>query len=397
MAGTCNPASGTCSNPNAVDNTSCNDGNACTRSDTCQAGACVGANPVTCAASDQCHVAGTCNPANGTCSNPNAADNTACNDGNRCTQSDTCHGGACVGANPVTCSASDQCHVAGICNPGTGACSNPAKPDGTTCNDGNAATFNDNCQSGICAGTNCHATPDPKSSGYYQNLCEKWEHNQLPYHGDTLTDADAACVGNLTETFQGISHIADICTILDGDGHHSPHGDGGAEGKECDKGENELMALALNICRQRVCLDQPIDSTCDHDSHVHTLTTVGASLATSDAILASSTRDKDTCKDAKCLAREINDKKALRQHHHRVDKDFDARGVVHPDRVRLSWLPPMMDDGSGTPTSYRIWRRPLNSGGAFVSIGTVNGDTLTFLDTTVGTGQWEYEVTVLLP
>jgi len=33
------------------------------------------------------------------CSNPNAANGTACNDGNACTQTDTCQGGACVGGN----------------------------------------------------------------------------------------------------------------------------------------------------------------------------------------------------------------------------------------------------------------------------------------------------------
>ena len=39
------------------------------------------AHPVACAALDECHAAGTCNPADGTCSNPAKADDTACNDG----------------------------------------------------------------------------------------------------------------------------------------------------------------------------------------------------------------------------------------------------------------------------------------------------------------------------
>src|SRR5207247_9484497 len=52
-------------------------------------------------------------------------DGTACNDGNACTQTDTCQAGACVGSNPVVCSASDQCHVAGTCDTATGVCSNP--------------------------------------------------------------------------------------------------------------------------------------------------------------------------------------------------------------------------------------------------------------------------------
>ena len=45
--------------------------------DTCEAGVCTGANPVVCTASDQCHVAGTCNPSSGTCSNPDKANGSA--------------------------------------------------------------------------------------------------------------------------------------------------------------------------------------------------------------------------------------------------------------------------------------------------------------------------------
>jgi RHS repeat-associated protein len=75
---------------------------------------------------------------------------TACNDANACTQTDTCQSGACVGSNPLTCAAQDQCHAAGACNMQTGACSNPAKADGTACDDGNACTTGDACHSGAC-------------------------------------------------------------------------------------------------------------------------------------------------------------------------------------------------------------------------------------------------------
>ena len=90
---------------------------------------CTGANPVVCAAQDQCHEAGTCNPATGACSSPVKADGASCIDGNACTQTDTCQAGVCTGANPVVCAAQDQCHEAGTCNPATGACSSPAKAD----------------------------------------------------------------------------------------------------------------------------------------------------------------------------------------------------------------------------------------------------------------------------
>ena len=164
VAGTCDPTSGACSNPAKGDGSTCNDGNACTRTDTCQAGICTGGNPVTCTASDQCHVAGTCDPANGACSNPAKGDGSTCNDGNACTRTDTCQAGACTGSNPVTCTASDQCHMAGTCDPASGTCSNPSKADGSTCN-GDSTCVNGNCvlksnsaacaNGGECASSNC--------------------------------------------------------------------------------------------------------------------------------------------------------------------------------------------------------------------------------------------------
>src|SRR5262249_30247700 len=141
------------SNPNKSNGTACVDGNACTQTDTCQNGFCIGFNSVTCTASDQCHDAGTCNPATGNCSNPAKPDATPCDDGNRCTSSDTCESGTCRGSNPVVCSASDQCHDPGSCDPQTGACSNPAAPDHTSCDDHNVCTTSDECTAGVCSGT----------------------------------------------------------------------------------------------------------------------------------------------------------------------------------------------------------------------------------------------------
>src|SRR5205807_9718990 len=125
--------------------------------DSCRAGACVGASPITCTASDVCHVAGTCDAATGACSNPAAADGTTCNDGNACTQGDACRAGTCTSRNPVACAPLDACHVAGVCNPSTGACSNPAAPNGTAC--GSDGGVNDVCNAGACApaATTCAA------------------------------------------------------------------------------------------------------------------------------------------------------------------------------------------------------------------------------------------------
>ena len=158
-AGTCiDHATGACSNPLKANGTVCSDANPCTQTDTCQTGVCTGASTVICSASDQCHAAGTCNPGNGTCSNPSKTDGTACDDTNANTTGDVCTTGTCAGVDHcvgVTCSALDQCHTAGTCiDHATGDCSNPAKADATPCNDGTVCTQNDTCQSGSCTGSN---------------------------------------------------------------------------------------------------------------------------------------------------------------------------------------------------------------------------------------------------
>ena len=116
-----------CASPGS-DGTPCNDGDLCTLQDVCTAGSCVGTSPVTCSPIDACHGAGTCDPATGVCSQPTLSDGTSCDDGDGCTQTDQCLLGSCVGSNDVVCTALDACHVAGICDTFTGDVHEPAGP-----------------------------------------------------------------------------------------------------------------------------------------------------------------------------------------------------------------------------------------------------------------------------
>lgn len=105
-----------------MDGTMCNDGNACTQADTCVAGVCVGSNPVVCPSMMPCQ-ANACNPATGTCSATPLPNGTACNDGNLCTPTSSCQGGMCIGSSTIPCPPPDACHLPGVCQPATGTCS----------------------------------------------------------------------------------------------------------------------------------------------------------------------------------------------------------------------------------------------------------------------------------
>ncbi len=110
---------------------------------------CVG---VVCTSQDQCHDVGLCLPSTGQCTHPAKEDGSGCSDNNACTTIDTCTAGVCTGGMAVVCTAQSPCHDVGACDPGTGVCASPPKPDGATCSDGNACTRTDTCQAGACAG-----------------------------------------------------------------------------------------------------------------------------------------------------------------------------------------------------------------------------------------------------
>jgi cysteine-rich repeat protein len=148
-----------------VQNTApCNDGAFCTVSDVCHAGICSG-QPRDCSASaDQCHD-GVCDEALDGCRAVARAPGTSCDDGNACTQTDACFAGTCLGSAPLACAPLDQCHATGVCNPATGLCSNPPRPDGTACDDGDACTGDDGCTAGACGGAS------PCGDGVVQAAC----------------------------------------------------------------------------------------------------------------------------------------------------------------------------------------------------------------------------------
>ena len=135
----------------------CDDGDVCNVGETCQSGSCTGSSPMDCSGTGSfCQADSTCDSggAEGNCDALGAGinDGLVCEDGDLCSLDDRCQAGSCVSGAPVVCTASDQCHVAGVCNSGTGLCSDPSTVDDTPCNDGVACTFDDVCTGGVCAG-----------------------------------------------------------------------------------------------------------------------------------------------------------------------------------------------------------------------------------------------------
>jgi len=134
-----------------ADGTTCDDFDACTVGETCQAGICQPTQRVDCSGLDALCQVGVCDPATGACSVQPAADGTSCTDSNLCTAADQCLSGQCVGAEKDCSAGADACRV-GVCEPTTGDCSLETLPDGSSCNDGSACTEADVCTAGVCTG-----------------------------------------------------------------------------------------------------------------------------------------------------------------------------------------------------------------------------------------------------
>lgn len=119
---------------------------------------------VVCVALDACHDVGTCDPATGICTDPAKADNTPCDDGDACTTGDVCVIGFCAGVDTsaVDCDDTNAC-TTDTCEAATGCVhtdnSNP-------CDDGNVCTVADTCAAGTCVGD-----PNHCGDGVVQAAC----------------------------------------------------------------------------------------------------------------------------------------------------------------------------------------------------------------------------------
>ena len=124
----------------------CSDGSQCTTGDKCQGGQCSGTGALPCNDNNPC-TDDLCDPSVG-CNHP--ANSGSCSDNNACTPTDKCSGGTCVGLGWKECDDGEPC-TDDSCVPSQG-CVN--KDNSAGCNDGDPCTVQDACGGGTCnAGT----------------------------------------------------------------------------------------------------------------------------------------------------------------------------------------------------------------------------------------------------
>jgi hypothetical protein len=195
----CNPASpkaDKCEAKLKTTGTPCDDDNACTVADSCDAGTCKAGAKLVCNDGNPC-TDDFCVEALGCIVKHNGA---PCDDGDFCTKGDKCASGKCqAGANQCECAKNEDCKIKdfgtdkclGIttfqcdeaaqlcegatfkpvtcaestdpckwnaCEPATGKCVAKSKDDGLQCDDGNACTTYDACKGGVCKGADADAT-----------------------------------------------------------------------------------------------------------------------------------------------------------------------------------------------------------------------------------------------
>jgi len=141
----------------ADDSLTCDDGQDCSTDDRCEQGVCVG----TCGCTDaaECEdTSGACETmdcVDGACIviADAAANGTACDDGEFCTTGETCTDGTCGDGFAYDCSSLSSACGVGFCDEANDECAVTPGPDGGACDDGDPCTESDSCDAGTCSGT----------------------------------------------------------------------------------------------------------------------------------------------------------------------------------------------------------------------------------------------------
>ena len=218
-----------------TDGTKCDDGDFCTDDDTCHAGMCIGGNPHKCPDKDACHP-GTCDKQTQKCSTDSAPDGTACDDGNPCDNTGSCMGGSCqTGSSKCNDPPYTTACGTGFCVENVG-CKIMPMNDGGSCTDGIAPE----CATGACGNGKCKATPIPGTDG-------------MSCDGGKFCIVGTACMaGECTGGVKRTCPSPDTCSPAECDEQHDvcnvvrkPDGTACNDGDLCHQG----MTCKLGVCK----------------------------------------------------------------------------------------------------------------------------------------------------
>lgn len=146
----------------------------------------------------------------GSACNGDLAPSVTCSDGNACTRTDTCQAGSCVGSNPVVCNTPRGCEQSGgSCNTGDGSCSYTAQPVGYVCRSSSGVC--DRTESCASGGGDCPADakqPSGTSCSDDGNPCT------LDQCNGSSNDCQhpAGNAGTQCRVAAGVCDVAESCT-----------------------------------------------------------------------------------------------------------------------------------------------------------------------------------------
>jgi hypothetical protein len=298
----CDPKTGACSYV-PLDGKACEDGNLCTKPDTCVAGDCQPGATLLCDDANPCTME-ICTPGTGQCSVKPVSFGVPCSDGNACTSGDTCNGQGSCAAKAVNCDDGNPCttdgcvaqsgctHVPanglpcddgwactkgelcqdGACKPKVGVGCNDGDPCTADtcdlakgcintklsgpCDDGNACSVGETCATGFCAGgkaVNCDDANPCTNDGCDGKTGCTHAANPLPCNDGNLCTVGDVCTGGscvpgkAPNCEDGLACTADTCDKATGGCVHTP------DPKLCDDG---------NVCTLDACL---VPGGCKHD------------------------------------------------------------------------------------------------------------------------------------
>lgn len=189
----------------------CSDGNACTAGDACAGGLCVGSAPVSCEDGDPCTTEDCV--ADFGCIHQ-VLTGLPCDDKNACTSGEKCQAlpTACAGGATISCADSNPCTL-DSCDTQTGCTHSFAQ---APCDDGDPCTVLEYCQFGQCTGgkkMGCKdANPCTDDSCFLGLGCLYMPNSAPCDDGDACTVGDICDASKCAGTLQGICDDANLCT-----------------------------------------------------------------------------------------------------------------------------------------------------------------------------------------